>query len=649
MKLKFACLLVLAMPALLSAQPGSEVLLKLGKHPVTKAEFVRLYRKNNQSTTADSLKKTPEEYLSLFVNFKLKVLEAESLGRDTSASFKTEFKQYRDQLAQSYLTQTDVSDSALQRAYRRRITEVRASHILIAIGSKASPDDERAAYEKCLSIRTQLLAGADFAETARRYSNDPSAARNGGDLGYFTAFQMVQPFEDAAFELPIDSLSMPVRTRFGLHLIKVTDRQPSKGQIRLAQIVKRLQPNTSQHELAAATHLLDSLKNAARSGADFGNLARRFSDDKQSAANGGVLPWLAATGMPAELVDEVFNRTRDNEISEVVRSAYGLYLFKRLELKSVPGFAETRDWLTEKIRSNPQFAADKQQAFVLGLKNAYGFHENRAQTDRFIRQIEDALKSGKMLSEITEADTAALFGFAGQTCTRREFADYLVKQKIDPGPALRSDLYDCYTRFTDACLLRYEDSVLETKYPEFADLAREYHDGILLFNLSEEKIWNQAKTDSLGFARFCAKNKNRFHWGPRFDGWVIRCETQQVRDYLDAIFDEDPRISVEELEDLLNVGFQNQAFIQKGIFARGSNALVDYLVWNGPQPSDYADGLHFVRGNRVAPRAKTPDEARGQYLAAYQDYLEQQWIGALRKKYPVKVNRSVLKSIESIK
>lgn len=649
MNWKIVCLLLLALPWSAPAQTESKSLLKLSNYSVSKEEFQRLYKKNNQNLQEDSLKKTPEEYLQLFINYKLKVLEAESLGMDTTVSFKKEFKQYRDQVAQPYLTYSKVTDENLQKAYQRSITELKAAHILVKISPNATENEQAAAYQRCLDIRKEIEDGAKFEAMAKQYSDDPSVSRNGGTLGYFTAFQMVPEFEDAAFELPVDSISMPVRTKFGYHLIQVTDKRPSKGQIRVAHIMKRLSPNPSEPELSKYTAFLDSLKSLALNGADFADLARNFSDDRQSAPGGGVIPWFAATGMVPEFAEAAFKLKTDGEISPVIRSPYGLHLIKRLELKPVPAYNELKDMLTEKLRNDPQLNRQKHEQFIQDLKEQYHFTENVSHTSSLYTQIETGMKNGKMLSETDIDPDDILFEFASQRQTESDFMNWLKLRKFSGERELRKQLSDLFQQFAEEKLLAYEDSRLEEKYPEFRYLVQEYHDGILLFNLSEKMVWNNAQQDSIGFEQFCAKNKGLFKWGPRFEGWVIQCNNQAVRDYIDEIFAEDPDISKDEMQDILNVDFQNQAFLQKDIFARGSNALVDYLVWNGPEPDNYVDGLHFVRGNLTTPAPKTMEEAKGQYLAAYQDYLEREWVKELRRKYPVKIDRKVLKTIETVK
>lgn len=617
----------------------SETILTIDGNPVSKEEFVSLYMKNNQSLIDDSLKTTPEEYLDLFINYKLKVLEAEHLGMDTLASFRKEFTQYREQLAKQFLNYSEISEADLQQAYQRMCTEVNASHILLRTPPNSTQEQDSAVYDRCVQLRNEIINGANFEETAATISEDPSAQKNQGNLGYFTAFQMVPQFEEAAFSLTPGEISMPVKTKFGYHLIKLIDKRPNPGQIQVAHIMKQVTANASPKDIANATNILDSLKQRIESGEDFAKLAQQFSDDKNSARNGGVLPYFSQSGIVPEFAKASFALMKDGDLSDLVRTPYGLHLIKRIHLKPVPPYDEVKDLLIERLRSNGVFTQQKHDLFITKLKESYNISENK--------KIINELLQNTNVEEHYDTSNEWLFKIDTTNISVTEFLTAWNKQRQSAKTPL--NIRDFYKNYLDEKLIEVENQNLENKNPEFRSLINEYHDGILLFNLMEEKIWTKASRDSAGLRAYYDQNPAKFEWDTRFKGWVIQCNNQGSRDYIDQIFEEDPEISVEELTDLLNLNYKNQASVQKGIFAAGQNELVDYLVWNKSEPKNYKDGLHFVRGDLTPPSAKTLDEAKGQYIAAYQDELEHQWLKDLREKYKVKVNRKVLKTIESIK
>ncbi len=625
-------------------QAGSEIILQIDEQAITKEEFVRLYQKNNSYLLDDSEKKSPAEYMDLFIDFKLKVLEAERLGYDTMPGFVSELQAYRNELAKPYLTAVQYTDQMVETAYERMKTEVDASHILRLLDEKATPEDTLQAWSKMVELRNQLLKGADFGELAIRHSEDPSAKQNKGRLGYFSAFQMVYPFEDAAYKTAVGEVSKPVRTSFGYHLIRVNDQRTAKGQIKVAHIMKRLDEHAGEEAVNKQKQELDSILNELENGADFATLAEQHSDDRRSAQNGGDLSWFSSTGMMPEFADRAFQLENDGDFSPVIRTPYGWHIIKRMEYRPIPDFDELQDFLNEKIRNNPDISQHSSEIFIQNLKEEYNFEQDHHALDELTTALTLLIKSDAVKSFRPAKPDQILFQFADQKVSTKEFAGYLKEKAND-----KVSVEQAYENFVAKTLTQYEDSRLEEKYPEFQFLIQEYHDGILLFNLSEDKIWNAAAKDSAGLEAFYQKNKSNHYWEERFHGWSIKCKNLEVKDFTEAVFEEDPEIREEELSDQLADHFgENSAEIAFGYVEKGADELVDYLVWNASKPEDFRDGLHFVRGNKVAPEAKTLDEARGLYISDYQNHLEKAWIKKLRKQYSINVNRKILKQVEQV-
>ena len=619
-------------------QTESDILVRIDDQAITREEFVWHYEKNNGYLLSESEKKSPSEYLDLFINFKLKVAEAKRLGYDTVPGFVSELKAYRDELAKPFLTAVDYTDQMVETAYERMKTEIDASHILILLDGAPAPADTLQAWNKVMELRTQLLQGADFEELAVRHSEDPSAKQNKGRLGYFSAFQMVYPFEDAAYKTAVGEISATVRTSFGYHLIRVNDRRPAKGQIKVAHLMKKLEEHASEETVNKQKKQMDSLYTELKNGADFATLARKHSDDRRSSQNGGELSWFSSSGMMPEFAEPAFHLQNDGALSPVIRTPYGWHIIKRIEYRPVPAFDELQDFLTEKIRSNPEISQHSSDIFIQNLKKEYNFEQDHQAVDQLIA----AIKSNSSKDFRPAKPDQILFQFADQKVSTNKFTNYLKETTSN-----QTSIQNAFENFVSQTLMEYENSRLEDKHPGFRFLMQEYHDGILLFNLSEEKIWNEAAKDSAGLADFYQKNKGKYQWDERFYGWSIRCKSQEEKDFIEAVFEEDTAITENELNDLLSNHFEkNDATIRLGYFEKGTDKLVDFLVWNTPKPEDFNDGLHFVRGNKVPPQAKTLDEARGLYVSDYQDKLEEQWIKELRKRYQVKVNRKVLKQIE---
>jgi len=319
----------------LQAKKKNEILVTIGKEKVSKDEFEANYRRNNSNILDKKDVKSPQDYLDLFIKFRLKVLEAEALGYDTVRAFRDELEGYRKELAKPYLTDVTYNEEMVKTAYHRTQYERKASHILIRVAPDASPADTLIAWNKINNLRKQLIAGADFNEMAAKYSEDPSAAQNKGLLGYFTAFQMVYPFEDMTYRTPVGQVSEIIRTRFGYHVIKVHDERLAAGEAKVAHIMKMFPQQASEETINKLKLSADSLWIKATSGADFAELARKYSDDKQSSNDGGVINWFTPNNMVPSFAEASFALKNDGDISPVIRTPFGWHIIKRIERRPV--------------------------------------------------------------------------------------------------------------------------------------------------------------------------------------------------------------------------------------------------------------------------------------------------------------------------
>jgi peptidyl-prolyl cis-trans isomerase SurA len=282
------------------------IIATVGSQPIYTSEFQYVYEKNNGGNEDAYTQQSVSEYLDLYTRFKLKVMEGESRGLDTTTAFKRELEGYKEQLAQPYLTEKSVTDQLVQEAYERLKQEVNASHILIGLPNDPSPQDTLAAYSQVIELRNRLEAGEDFSKLAREFSQDPSAADNGGNLGYFTAMQMVYRFEDAAYKTPVGQTSMPVRSRFGYHLIKVNDKRTAQGEVKVAHIMVRATPGMPKADSLAAKQRVDAIYKRVQRNENWDRLAAEFSEDANSAANGGELPWFGTGRMIPSFEETAF-------------------------------------------------------------------------------------------------------------------------------------------------------------------------------------------------------------------------------------------------------------------------------------------------------------------------------------------------------
>jgi peptidyl-prolyl cis-trans isomerase SurA len=508
MKIRILYLIILTLfPALCPAQDlNTRILMSVGGNKIQAGEFIRMFNKSTDPANRPDV----DSYLQQFITFKLKVADAMAEGYDTSRSFRNELKGYRDQLSQNYLTDTQVKEKVLRQAYERSLTEVNAWHILIAVKQEASPADTLKAWKKAIDVRTRISEGESFESVARGTSDDKSVKVNGGNLGYFSVFQMIMPFEDAAYTLKQGVVSMPVRTPYGYHLIKVADRRPSKGKIKVSHIMKSVPPGTDENEAKKAQVEIDEIYRMLQEGSSFADLARKYSDHKESAVKGGELNWFGTGEIISDFSEPAFAIPDTGKYTRPVRTIYGWHIIKLTGRKAPGTFEETRSFLESRINQSYLNSLSK-NSFVGKLKKEYNFHINQDACNWFIAHTDTLIIGGQKKYERSAIPAGNLYSFANQHFSTNAFADFVEKSGTmvvtgDPA-AFINRLIEL--RASDQ-LTDYENSMLETKYPDFRYLVNEFHDGMLLFEISEKKIWNKVSSDSAGLHDYYEFNKNKW-------------------------------------------------------------------------------------------------------------------------------------------
>ncbi|GAB2529980.1 peptidylprolyl isomerase [Rufibacter soli] len=501
------------------------VLLSIGPEKVPASEFAYVYEKNNSNADSAYSSASVNEYLNLYTNFKLKVAEAKSRGLDTTQAFKSELGGYKEQLAQPYLTEKSVTEQLVREAYERLKKEVNATHILVSVDPEADPKDTLAAYQKIMGLRQQALGGTPFETLAQRFSEDPSARDNAGQLGYFTALQMVYPFENAAYNTPAGQISQPVRTRFGYHLIKVNNVRPAQGEIRVAHIMVRAQQGLPKADSLVAKKKIDEIYKRVQRQEDWNKLASQFSEDAASADNGGELPWFGTGRMIPSFEEAAFALDKPGAISAPVQTAYGWHVIKLLERKELPPYEEMETSLRNRISKDSRSELNK-TAFLRRIKKENKFQETPAIKEATLKLADSTLAAGTwkftVPAEPKNLPAATLFTIDGKPYTVGQFATYIeanqrAKQNVSPAHAMNL-LYD---KFVETSLLDYERAHLEEKHPDYRMLVNEYHDGILLFQLMEEKVWAKAVEDTVGLQKFFEANRGKYTWGERATATII--------------------------------------------------------------------------------------------------------------------------------
>ncbi len=635
------------------------VLLTIGNEKVTKSEFLAVYMKNNTSKDTKIKKEDLQEYLELFINFRLKVKEAEFLKLDTATSFITELAGYRKQLTQPFLIDKEVNDLLLEEAYERSKWDIRASHILVRIDQDASPKDTLTAWNKIMNIRKRIMAGEDFGKVAAETSEDPSARDqmvagrppmkgNKGDLGYFSVFDMVYPFETGAYTNAVGQVSMPVRTAFGYHLIKVTDKKPSLGKIQVAHLLLNKHAEGNSADSIKNLTKIKEIQEKMKQGVSFEDLIKEYSDDKGSAAKGGMLPWFGPNRMVPEFVEVIYG-LKKNEVSAPTLTMYGWHFIKLIDYKGVPTYEESKNELKMKISRDIRSNKSK-DVFINRLKKEYKFTEDIKLFEAFYTVADTSLTNGNWKASKAASLNKVMIKFADKSFTQTDFANYLEKHQGDSkSDDAKAILRSRYNKWVEDVIIEFEDSQLSTKHKEFRDLMKEYRDGILLFELTDQMVWSKAVKDTVGLKDYYEDIKLNYQNPRRVEASIFKFKDEKIaRKNLKTINKmvaggTKPADIVTQLNKKVQI-----VELESGTYVKGDNAVVDKFEWKkGVSDVEYINGdYQIVYMDKVLEMAPKPfNEIKGIVISEYQNYLEKEWIKSLRAKYPYKVDMEVFNSI----
>ncbi len=613
----------------------SPVLLNVAGKDVTLDEFEYLYHKNNaQQQSPQSI----DEYLKMFIDYKLKVADAEAAGLDNRQEFVSEFDGYRRDLARPYLTDTVVENAIYHKEYDRLHDNIDVSHIMLPLGENAEQSQEYA--QRLDSIRTAILAGSDFETLAREFSIDRAVTSNGGRMGWITACRLPYTFEDASWETPVGEISPVIKTPFGHHIVKVNDRRKDPGQVHARHIIK-VTRGMSPEQKAVAKAQIDSIYQTLISGGDFASTAARESQD-DSASHGGDLGFFGPGQMVPDF-EQVAFALNDGQISEPFETQFGYHIVQRIEHKDLDDY-ETALPMIKNAVSRDERSLLPVKSRTEQLIKKYNAHV-AADTDKAIRSAITANNGidSTMIASL-HADKRPLIVVGKKSVPVSE-----VFEKIEAMPdASAKHALDAYQSALDSKLSNVvqetERERLSVENNDYRNLLNEYRDGILLFEISDRNVWSKAKDDKEGLENYFRAHRDRYHWdAPKFKSYVIFSDNDSIanaaQEYLNNNTVEDSQL-IETLRKL----YGRTVKVERVIAAKGDNAITDYLAFGGEKPA--ATGrwaYYFAYKGRVIDQPEEAADERGAVTGDYQASLEKEWLENLHAKYPVKVNEKVLK------
>ncbi len=642
------------------------IVFTYGKNKVSASEFNKNFRKNDKPNTKYT-KESVDDYLKLYSNFRLKVNDAYQKGYDTSSKYQDELLTYRKQIIKPFLLDKVMNDQLINEAYYRMQHEVRASHILILCKSDANAKDTFEAFNKIKTILEDIESKrTTFDQAAQLKSEDPSAADNKGDLGYFSAFQMVYEFENAAFNTPVGTVSKIFRTSYGYHIVKTVDIRKSKGEITCSHIFIQLNPNPSNKELNDANSKINEIYNRLQAGDDYTQMVKKFSEDQQTASKNGEMPSFSMTSYrwTEEFKEVAFALANDGDYSKPIRSQHGFHILKRISLKPIGDLKELKPTILNKInrdsrqyknsqatykKASKQMAIKENKKALFSAQNFLKYNNKKYfidnQNEKFLKQpliTYSKLKKGKkaVILSINDFNT---------WLNNLEF-----KELASDVNGFYNKLYEDFKMYKTLSL--YEEN-LETFNDSFAQVFKEYREGILLFYVQDIKIWAKSLEDTTGLKKFYEQNKQKYVFGDRYEATIYRCRNKEIAENIKKDIENglstDSIIRKTNKENSLNLAnpkigrFENgDDFYANYIFQSGKKENMDFLMFEDPKsPGSYI----LIRIHKFIPSIqKTLPEAKGPVTSDYQKYLENEWLEELKKQNPIIINQKVLDAYKNL-
>jgi peptidyl-prolyl cis-trans isomerase SurA len=621
-----------------------EVLFTINDNPYYTDEFVRVYKKNLDLVKDDS-QKDLDKYLELFLGYKLKVEKANKLGLQNDTKYQNELKSYRNQLAKSYMNDSQVTNALIEQAFERMKYEVKASHILIMVEEGALPADTLKAYNKMLDVIKRIESGEAFDALAAKFSEDLSAKENKGDLGYFSAFRMVYPFENVAYESAVGSVSKPFRTRFGYHILKVADKRVNRGEVSVAHIMimKPATPDAELHEKAKQT--INDIYKKLQQGESFESLAGQFSEDKSTASKGGVLQRFGSGQLTSqEFEDVAFGLKEKGELSQPFQSQFGWHIVKLIDRFSLQPLEELKIDIENKIKRDDRSLLIT-NSLAKKLRVKYVIKTDTKLLVKTQKVVTNAFYEQNWIVPSNKEFQATLVTIANsKKLTATDFLEFVSSQqksnvKTRPIQNLTNELFE---KWLDEQVITFHNDNLENEFPEFRFVMDEYRDGLLLFDLMEKEIWNKAKNDTIGLEKFRLDNIKNYQWKERMDVDIFSSTDEKVIKKVQSYLKKGK--SIDFIKQKLNVNDKINVIVKSGLFENDYDVLPEFAITKTGITKIAAKGNYFFVTNvkEIKPaQPKLLNETKGKLVSDYQQFLENNWVDELRKEFNIKINTAV--------
>lgn len=633
---------LLLLSTVVIAQQNDAILFTIGNKKVMADEFMFMYNKANQPQNKVERKTSIDEYLDLYINLKLKVLAAESEKMHKTAKFEKEYESSKQQLISSYLTDKNISENLIKEAYERLQNELNISHLLIELEPGATEEENDKALKKINLILKKIKEeDKDFEEMAYRYSDDPSAKDNRGNLGYICAFQTVYPFESAAYNLEIGDISTPVKTKFGYHLIWLKDKRKSQGEISVAHILIKT-PGDAPEELKQQNkNKVDSIYQLLNSKTvTWERAVTDFSQDNGSNKREGALPAFSAGKMVAAFENVAFGLKTDEAISAPVKTNLGWHIIKRLHLDTLSTLVAEQNNIRKKVEKDSRSDLPK-KTFIDRIKQENNFEENLIARNEMINQLDAKVLKTNFELDSYQHYNENLFKINDQSFTQQDFLKFVkANPAIGSIKKIKNVVKQKYENFVDKICTEIEIGNLDTKYPAYKWQLQEYYDGLLFFEITEREVWNKSMNDEQGLKNYFNDNREAYKWDERVEAYIYKTNDVKVAKQFQKLA---KRKKIND--DILS---KYNVEVINGTFDRNQNKYVNTVKWSKGVygPSEWEDGYVVIWiKDIVPPMQKTLLEAKGYATSDFQAFIEKNWVAALRDNYSIIMNEKTLRNL----
>ncbi len=626
----------------------SQTLFTYGSNAVDKAEFLRAYNKNK--TTTDDKEKSLREYLDLYSKFKLKVKAARDTKLDTLPQLAADLQNFRSQIEETYMTNDDAMNTLIDEAFTNSKKDLHVIHFFTALNAKTTLADSVKAVKAMQKIYGEVMGGKKDYEKLATDASDAAVKIKASDIGYITAFSVPYEYEKIIYSLKNGEASKPYRSKNGLHIFKVVDERKGMGKWKIAQILFSIPPGDETANNKLIQQKADSIYLKLQAGASFDEMAKLYSDDKLTYTSGGNMPEFTTGKYEQPFEAAVFKLTKDGEISKPFATQYGLHIVKRIRAEPVQTTKADAAYMYEikqKVLQDGRVNNAK-DIFTKAVIKTVNYKKNTAVKDADLFRYADSIATNPAVNgtKVFPVSNKIIFTSAKGNIKGAEWLSFIREYKTNPEIYKGESNAALLQKFITVKSLEYYKAHLEDYSAEFRYQMEEFKEGNMLFEIMERKVWSSAVNDSAGLAKYYLIHKSKYVWAASADVIIFNCSNKKSADLsLVAVKDgKNWKKIAEESNNTIQADSGRYELAQIAL-ADGAPPAAGTITSIMVNPSDGTAGFIMILKMYPANEQRTFEEARGLVINDYQNVMEEKWIEELRRKYPVKTDEGVFKSL----